>query len=154
MPSSVQLIPADPSAVPAPVAGRTTLFINSAAGNLPSVKDSAANVVAMPRVLTKRFTYADTSPSLIGLAPNGKLVLHVRVFITQTFDGTGAALTVGSGGTPNDLMASTDNTPGTVGLYEKSPAVQYGADTNINITITPGTGATQGAGLVIVEIEP
>lgn len=96
----------------------------------------------------------------IGTLPKGAWVSLVQMSIDTAFNaGTTNPVVVGSVGTPNGLMQSGDNTPGTPGMYA-SPIARLGksvaaaADTVIGITYTPtGTAASTGAAEVLIEFE-
>jgi hypothetical protein len=102
---------------------------------------------------TVAFAFGDATPKNIVIAPADKLVLSVALVITAAFDGAGAALQIGVSGTPADLLATTDNDPQTLGTYEVTPQKSYPGMTPLLLTITPGSGASQGAGRVVIEIE-
>lgn len=99
------------------------------------------------------FAFGDATPSQLLVAPAGKLIYSVAIHIRQSFDGIGAALTVGDAATPDRLMAALENDPALVGSNSTAPAVSYDVDTPILLSITPGAGASQGAGLVILTVE-
>lgn len=102
---------------------------------------------------TIAFAWGDASPKPLLTVPAGSRVLSVRLIVDTAFDGAGAALTVGDGD-PDRLLAAGENDPGTPGSYAAHPAVLYGADTALTLTITPGAGASQGAGAVIITTDP
>jgi len=99
------------------------------------------------------FAYGDATPSPIGTALADKLILSVALYITSYFDGTGPALTIGDAGVNDRLMAAGQNDPTSEGEYETHPVYAYGSDTPLNLYITPGSGATQGAGLVVITFQ-
>lgn len=107
-----------------------------------------------PNFISIQFAYGDASPVIIGEVPSGKEILEVQIFILTPFDGAGAALQVGIVGTPADLMASSENDPTSAGEYSVAPLIPYGSATNIILTITPGSGASAGAGIVLVTFQP
>jgi hypothetical protein len=96
----------------------------------------------------------------IGTLPKNAWVSLVQMSIDTAFNaGTTNPIVVGSSGTPNSLMQSGDNTPGTPGMYA-SPIARLGkalaaaADIVIGITYTPtGTAASTGAAEVLIEFE-
>jgi hypothetical protein len=77
----------------------------------------------------------------------------VQIHIRVPFDGIGAALTVGDAGDTDRLMAAADNDPTAVGSYTTTPAYAYGSDTGLTLGITPGAGASQGAGVLVLYIQ-
>jgi hypothetical protein len=100
------------------------------------------------------FSYGDASPEPIEIVASGKKILSVRLFIETVFDGSGAALSVGPSSDIDQLMDESENNPAALGEYSVYPGVEYGSATLIELHITPGSGASQGAGLVVLEVEP
>lgn len=99
------------------------------------------------------FAYGDATPEVIGTVPANSTVLSVLISIETAFDGSGAALSVGTLASPSSLMSASQNAPSTVAQYEVFPGVSYGTDTALYLTITPGGGATAGHGQVVVDYE-
>lgn len=99
------------------------------------------------------FAYGDATPAPLVTATAGKVVYSVEVVITEPFDGVGAAITVGDAGQVDRLMSVDENAVTSIGSNTTAPAYSYGADTPITLSITPGAGASQGRGIVIVRIQ-
>lgn len=99
------------------------------------------------------FAFGDATPSPITTALAGKLVYSVQVHIRVPFDGAGAALTVGDAGQADRLMKASENDVLTVGANTTAPAHAYAVDTPLSLSITPGAGATQGAGVLVLGIQ-
>ena len=99
------------------------------------------------------FAYGDATPVALTTATAGKLVYGVDIHIRTPFDGSGAALTVGDAGDTARLMAANENDPTAVGSYTTTPAYAYGSDTGLTLSITPGAGASQGAGVLVLYIQ-
>jgi len=99
------------------------------------------------------FAYGDATPVALTTATAGKLVYGVDIHIRTAFDGSGAALTVGDAGDTARLMAANENDPTAVGSYTTTPAYAYGSDTGLTLSITPGAGASQGAGVLVLYIQ-
>ncbi|MBZ0158377.1 MAG: hypothetical protein K8I29_19440 [Alphaproteobacteria bacterium] len=100
------------------------------------------------------FRYGDATPKDLVVALAGKVVYSVALYITESFDGVGASLSVGDAGNAGRLMQTTENDPLSVGGYITNPSLSYGADTQLLLTINQGAGASQGAGVVLLQIEP
>lgn len=94
------------------------------------------------------FSFGDATPAYISEIAG--FVVAVSIVITIPFNGTGAALTIGTAGSPDLLMPSTGNDPTTSSRYEATPGVEV--NEAAFLTITPGSGATQGAGVVYLEV--
>lgn len=99
------------------------------------------------------FAWGDASPRTVAVATGGKLVYGVQLHIDTAFDGAGAALTVGDAGDPDRLMSASQNDPAAEGTYTSAPVHRYGSDTTVLLTITPGAGASAGAGLLTLFVE-
>lgn len=99
------------------------------------------------------FAFGDATPVAVTTAFAGKAVYSVEVVITEPFDGVGAAITVGDSAVANRLMTAAENDPAVVGSHTTAPAWVYGVDTPVLLTITPGAGASQGKGVIIVSVQ-
>lgn len=99
------------------------------------------------------FAYSDTSPKLITIILGAKVVYSAKIIITTAFNGTNSQLSIGDVGNAERLMSTTQNLPKVMGTYETTPSYAYGASTSVNITITPGTGCTQGAGYALIVVQ-
>ena len=100
--------------------------------------------------IRKDFGFGDSTPDLIVMANAGDVVYGVEIVIMTPFDGTGAALTIGDSAQNDRLMQSTQNDPTTHATYSASPDYRYTAGMPINLYISPGAGATQGAGFILI----
>lgn len=100
------------------------------------------------------FQYGNATPKSLVVALAGKTVYSVALYITESFDGVGASLSVGDAGSAGRLMLTTENDPLSVGGYITNPSYSYGADTQLLLTINQGAGPSQGAGVVLLQIEP
>lgn len=98
----------------------------------------------------------------IGTLPKGAWVSLVQMSIDVAFNAaTTNPITVGSAGSPAFLMASTDNTPATPGVYIPAAILaKYGKgfaaanDVVVGITYTPtGAAPTTGSAEVLIEFE-
>lgn len=99
------------------------------------------------------FAWNDVTTVNLSTIPADKLILSVQIFITTVFNGTNPALQIGDAGMINRLMDTTQVNPALVSEYSVSPLYQYGVDTQTILTITPGAGASTGAGLVKIKVQ-
>ena len=100
------------------------------------------------------FHYGDATPSPLMTIPAGKAVLSCQVVVLQAMNGTGAALSVGStASTYTDVMNITDNLPSSLSTWSVEPNTVFGVNTGIFLSITPGAGATAGAGIVTITVQ-
>lgn len=132
-----------------PVASTSPTFGQSFVYNATTTQYEPTGVVTIGRLV---FNYNDTSPEFIVTVPAHLVVTDVDIIIYTAFDGTGAALTIGTVSSPSSLMTSSQNNPAALGTYATTPGTQYSVDTVIKLTITPGTGATQGLGKVLIRM--
>ena len=99
------------------------------------------------------FSFGDATPAELFIATAGKLIQRITIFIETAFDGTGPALTVGDADESERLMAAFENEPREEAAYQVTPNHTYETDTQVLLFITPGLGASQGTGLVVVEMQ-
>ncbi|MDQ3273743.1 MAG: hypothetical protein M3Q39_01605 [Actinomycetota bacterium] len=100
------------------------------------------------------FSYGDASPANIMLLLASSEIISVSLQIEQAFNGTGAALSLGTAGNPNELFSAAEVLPSMEATFEFSPRVEYPAGTLLVLTITPGAGATQGIGQLVISAVP
>jgi hypothetical protein len=99
------------------------------------------------------FAYGDATPAAVVTAAAGKVVYSVEVVIVVPFDGVGAAITVGDAAVPDRLMNAGENALTLVGSNTTAPAYRYNVDTPVLLSITPGAGASQGSGAIIIHVQ-
>lgn len=99
------------------------------------------------------FSFGDASPAQLFMAVAGKLIERVVIFIEIAFDGESPSLTIGDEDDPARLMSSVENNPSEEAAYQVTPNLSYETDTQVLLFITPGLGASQGSGLVVVEMQ-
>lgn len=94
------------------------------------------------------FNFGDASPALIG-ALNG-VVISASIVIQTSFNGVSPALSIGTLSQPSLIMSSGGVFPEEVGRYESNPGVAV--NDSLYLYITPGLGASQGSGVVYLEV--
>lgn len=99
------------------------------------------------------FSFGDATPLQLVEVAAGKLIERITLFVDIAFDGIGPSLTIGDNGDPDALMTSTENDPREEAAYQVTPNLRYETDTDILLFITPGLGASQGSGLVVIETQ-
>lgn len=97
------------------------------------------------------FAYGDATPQPVFTAPAAGTDMRVSIVIDTPFNGAGAALQVGTAAQPGALMPAAYNDPATAATYEAAPNATLASGEAIVLTITPGAGATQGAGRVVFD---
>ena len=100
------------------------------------------------------FSYGDATPALICTVDAGKRIYTATILIDEPFDGVGAVLSVGLPGLPDAVFPAALNAPGAVGQYEVFPNEAFPSAVSLYLNITPGHGASQGSGQVVLVIEP
>lgn len=98
------------------------------------------------------FAYGDASPRTVLSIPAGTRVLAVSVVLDTGFDGIAAALSLGDGTDPERLLAPSQLDAAAPGVYGATPGVVYPIATDIRLAITPGEGASQGAGVLVITL--
>jgi hypothetical protein len=101
-------------------------------------------------LLKVAFAYGDATPKAI--TTQAGLIATATIVITTPFNGVGAALQLGDAVQPSRLLAPTQIDPTFAAEYEANAGHVYTLPTEILLTITPGAGATQGAGYVLLEV--
>lgn len=101
----------------------------------------------LPNVVN--FAFGDASPKLVFTVSAATTILQVNFVITTPFNGTGAALSVGTAGSPQLLLSTAQVDPYYAAEYETNPNVNVSS--SVLLTITPGAGCTQGAGWIVLQ---
>lgn len=99
------------------------------------------------------FSYGDASPKILAQVPQDKVVLSSSMVILEAFDGVLSELSVGSLAQPDDIMSTTDNVAQIAATWSNTPNTVYSAPTDIYLTINNGSGATQGRGIIVINIQ-
>ena len=99
------------------------------------------------------FSFGDATPTDLFMAIAGKLIERITLFIDTAFDGEIPTLMIGDEDNPALLMNSFENNPSEEAAYQVTPNLYYETDTQVLLFISPGLGASQGSGLVVVEMQ-
>lgn len=99
------------------------------------------------------FSFGDATPLVLFTALAGKLIQRVTLFIESAFDGDTPSLMIGDEGDAARLMSAGENDPREEAAYQVTPNLSYDTDTQVKLFISPGSGASQGSGLVVVEVQ-
>jgi hypothetical protein len=122
-------------------------------GSLPARPvDMAAPGPGAGAVMVVSFTLATPSPLVLSPLLAGQSVVRAGIVVTTTFDGVGAALPLGTPFSPAVILAAADSRPAAAGQYETDAVTSFGAPDTLQLVITPGAGATQGAGQVFFQL--
>jgi len=98
----------------------------------------------------------------IGAVPANAKIKQIIVYVDEAFNaGTTNVLVAGTTATGTDLVAASDVTEGTIGVYTPADAANQGrglvfaSDTTLYVSYTQtGTAATTGKAVVIVSYVP
>jgi hypothetical protein len=96
------------------------------------------------------FSFGD-APRAIYVVPDDRLAYLVRLVIDTPFDGTNAAIAVGTAADAGALMPANANDPTVAAGYEFASNTELALGDSVQLTITPGSGATQGSGRIILD---
>ena len=136
------------------------LTAGTAAGNavqldgnarLPAVDGSQLLNMPTPTRLVHSFAYGDATPAMVGTLPAGAVISAVTLIILTAFNGVSPALAVGDDGNDSRFMTAEQNDAGEAVAYTTSPGEKLSAAVTVRLSIQPGTGATAGSGLLIVD---
>lgn len=100
------------------------------------------------------FAYGDATPADIYVPHEAGVLTLVRVQITTPFDGIGAAITLGTAADPDAFVTADDIDPAMAASWEVLPDANVAAGEPITLTLIPGTGATAGAGRILIDTFP
>ena len=99
------------------------------------------------------FSWGDATPASLMSVSAGQMILAVTISLGVPFNGAGASLSLGDAGDTGRLLASNMIDPTVVGAFENAPCLRFGSNTQILLTIVPGTGASSGSGVVSLYLE-
>lgn len=102
----------------------------------------------------RTFTFGVPSPMLLHTVQGPTLLAGVELDIRTPFNGVGAQLSIGQPGQPDRFMLAGENDPAFAAQYEVFPNLELAPGEGIYLFITPGAGATAGAGVVILNLIP
>ena len=123
-------------------------------GSIPSVPwDPTGDLQKLDGLDYFSFNWGDATPKLLFTLTKDRIVSEVVLHILESFDAAGSKLQVGDSSVQGRLMNELENLPGVVGSYMTHPNHSYTQDTGILLTITPGTGNTQGKGIVEIKYQ-
>lgn len=97
------------------------------------------------------FAFGDASPAVISTGQPAQVILQITVHITTAFNGLGATLTVGTVAAPSLYVDASQLDLALETEFEITVGKNIAASTDIVATITPGTGATTGAGWILLD---
>jgi hypothetical protein len=97
------------------------------------------------------FAWGDVSSTLIREMESGSMINSIYFVVKEAFNGVGAAVTIGTVADP-DLLVPADEVDLTiVGTYLLTPGYSFTVDTEIKVFNTPGSGASTGTGIAVIN---
>jgi hypothetical protein len=99
------------------------------------------------------FSYGD-APGVVFTPSEDGTLTYARVVFETAFDGASPAFKLGTLADDDCVMATHQNDPLEVGEYEVTADAPLVAGQSVYIAITPGAGASQGAGLIYLTFIP
>jgi hypothetical protein len=121
-------------------------FLNTIQQGLQGVQGIPGNT--LPAV---NFAFGDATPTTIYTATANIVIKTITVIITTAFNGTGANISIGTLASPTLLMDIDESDVSLVAGFETSPNETILSGTVLKLFITPGAGASQGAGKILIE---
>lgn len=98
------------------------------------------------------FAFGDATPKAITTLPANTTVLTSQIIITEVFNGVGSSLQLGDNSVTNRFLDIPSAGLQDLFEFETNSTHTYTSETDVILTIAPGTGASTGKGLIIIEI--
>lgn len=131
--------------------GTAAVKVAAAGSQGPAGAPGASGAGLLPPI---EFAFGDASPATVLTLGQASEITAVSLQVEEAFDGAAAAMQLGVAGDPGSLIPLGDSALGVLATFEYSPRKEYPAGTALVLTITPGAGATQGRGQIIVSAVP
>lgn len=99
------------------------------------------------------FAWGD-APHIVWTPDNAGVLTLVRIDIVTPFNGASPSIVVGTLSDPTAAMPADQNDPKSIAKYQRTADIHLIAGQGVLLTITPGAGASAGAGVLILEFLP
>lgn len=99
------------------------------------------------------YSYGDAGGAIFTPTQSGTITL-VRLTVSIAFNGVSPQIILGTLALPSAVIAANENDPTNLGEYETTPDLHINALESVRIVITPGAGATQGSGTILLTFVP
>ena len=139
--------PAEPDSIPAWLAITVSQAIANHNANL-AAHPGLATGGSGSRIVVP-FSWGDASPKAIATVTG---VVVTSSIVVMTGIDSASQLRLGDAAANDRLMSASQNLPSEPGEYETNPGHSYATATPVSLTISLGTGTTQGSGFVILEV--
>lgn len=97
------------------------------------------------------FSFGDASPRVAFPTTSRTLLQSVSILLVTPFDGMGAGVTVGLAGSPDLFLHSSQIDVGVTAEFSAEPNVILNPGEDVQISISPGVGATRGDGFITIQ---
>jgi len=98
------------------------------------------------------FTFATPTPQTIYTLITGEMITDTELVIETVYDDNAATLSVGIFANVELMIERKGNNPKKLGNYGNDENFEFGVDTAILLTLSPGA-STQGSGYVLIEVK-
>lgn len=129
----------------------TRLDVELAMGRSDYELDGNAVVWLPGGMVEATINFDDASPSLVFAVPAGAIVAEVSLHVVTAFDGASPTATVGTDADPAAFLTTVQSDLTDADSIWEASADEAGP-VNVNVTLVPGAGATQGQITVRVTI--
>lgn len=99
------------------------------------------------------FAFGD-APGTVWTPAQSGLLSYARVIVDEVFNGSGAQLVVGTGSDPDAVMPAAYVDLTALQEFENTPDIHLNVGEAVRLTITPGAGASTGAGRLLLNFIP
>lgn len=99
------------------------------------------------------FGFGD-APRVVYAPTTSGVLVNARLKIDAPFNGAGAEIRIGISGDAEAVLAAADSDPSRALEYENTPDLRLVAGQGVVLAITPGAGATAGAGQLFLTFLP
>lgn len=104
-----------------------------------------------PKAIEVPFTFASPPSQILEVLSVGWLFELASILITQTFNGVGATIQLGTSASPGGILSASDVLPSTLGQYDTRQVMPVSVADNLLLTIG-AAGSTQGQGLLLYRV--
>lgn len=97
------------------------------------------------------FNYGDATPANLYTPSSNQVIVSLTLVVLITFNGVGAKVSIGTTAAPELLMDEDESVLSALGSFGANPETEIASGTPIRAFITPGSGATTGRCMVLIE---
>lgn len=97
------------------------------------------------------FNYGDATPAILYTPLANIIITSLALTVVTAFNGVGAKVSIGIDASPELLMAEAESDLSVLSSYEFDPEQAIASGSAIKAFITPGSGASQGRCMILIE---